>query len=96
MKLKVRLEIIYWDDASDGRGPEAPEDILTYFPLLTTGQYVKEDKRSVTVALDSFRGRAETRVRHYVVIPKVNIISRRSLSCRVALESASRKPVGAL
>ena len=92
--MKIRLEVFLWDDASSAWGPDEPEDIKTHFLILTSGQFVKEDRDTLTVAGDVYQGKDERRVRHYATVHKSNIVTRKTLWTQVSEKAGQQMKHG--
>lgn len=66
-----RIAVVDWFDASTQRGPLRPDEMNPFVILRTVGWLVREDKESVTVAMDYFED--EGTYRDIAHIPRVNI-----------------------
>ena len=79
MKRKPRITLVYvrWFDASYQRGECSDDELNSRVEIESAGLLVREDKESVSLALDRYD---EDKTWRYIEhIPKVNIMSIRKL-----------------
>lgn len=69
MKRKRQLVFVTWFDASYQRGELTEDELVTRVEMQSGGLLVKEDKETISIALDHY----DDTWRHISHIPKVNV-----------------------